>query len=163
MGIAVGVVGPEAGGAEAQRAVHALFHFREPQGWEQQLRTRLDAAASASGRVKIAEAGVLRAWAAARAVVGTIRSSAGAAVVLSLESRRRRDTGVDVRFGGTVFGNDYLLDGVSRRRAVAWANLRGRLGLHPIALSYGLTARTRAYEEEPSGFLFGTISLGFYW
>ena len=41
------------------------FHFREPQGWEQQLRTRLDAAASASGRVKIAEAGVLRAWAAA--------------------------------------------------------------------------------------------------
>lgn len=162
IGVAVGVVGPEAGGAEAQRAVHALFHFREPRGWDTQLRTRLDAAAAASGRWKLKDVGVFQLWTAAHAVLGTIRSSAGVEAAVSLQSRRQVDTGLDVRLGGTMVGNDYLLQGVNPRRAVAWANLRGRVGLHPFALSYGLTARTRAYAEEPSGFLFGSIGFGIY-
>jgi len=44
VGFTIGLVGPAAGGAGAQRLVHAIFRFREPEGWDQQLPTRIDLA-----------------------------------------------------------------------------------------------------------------------
>lgn len=163
-GMVIGVVGPLSGGEQAQRAVHRLLHFREPQGWDRQLPNRLEIAVWAARRFPVTPRHFpVQLWIEGRADIGTIRSSVSGATAVSLRSRRHPDTGLDLRVGASAVGNDYLLQGLTTRRVLGWASLRGSVGLHPLVLSYGLTARTRSYREEPSGFLFGSIGIGFYW
>lgn len=160
----VGVVGPLSGGEQAQRAIHHLLHFREPHGWEQQLPNRLEITVGAGRRFEVTPAhSPVQVSLEGRADVGTIRSSMSGATSVSLRSRRHPDTGIDLRVGASAAGNDYLLQGLTTRRLLGWASVRGSVGLHPIVLSYGLTARTRSYREEPSGFLFGSIGIGVCW
>ena len=160
----LGVVGPLSGGEQAQRAVHRLLHFREPRRWAEQLPNRADVAVGVGHRLLLTPPSApVGLWLEGDIDAGTVRSSVRGAAAFSLRSGGHPDTGLALRVGASAVGNDYLLQGLATRRLLGWASLDGSLVMHRVVLSYGLTTRTRSYEEEPGGFIFGTIGVGFYW
>ncbi|HEX6040615.1 lipid A deacylase LpxR family protein [Longimicrobium sp.] len=182
-GIEAGITGKPSLGQSVMEGYHQLLGFWKPVGWSHQLAFEPAASVTYGVEHRVAEArvgGVRMAdlTADAGASLGTLRTSARAGAELRAgtrlahpwRTRPGRGTSVYVRVGvrGEAVAHDLFLDGntfdsdaarVTRRPFVGQTRWGVGIAHGPASIEYRVTARTRAYGEEPGGHPYGTIEV----
>ena len=182
-GAEAGVTGRPSLGESVMEGYHRIAGFWKPVGWSHQLGFEPAAALRYGVEHRVAEArvGGVRAGdltAEAGASVGTLRTSAHAGAQLRAGTRLAhpwavrplRGTSVYVLAGarGEAVAHDLFLDGntfgggparVTRRPFVAETRWGVGITRGGTSVEYRVSARGRAYEEEPGGHPYGTIEI----
>jgi hypothetical protein len=164
-------------------AYHSLTGFWKPVGWSHQLAFEPAAALRYGVERQVAEARVGGArvaelTAGGGASLGTLRTAAYAGAQARAGTRlghpwavrRLHGTSVYALAGarGEMVAHDLFLDGntfggtaslVSRRPFVVYTRWGMGVTRGPLTVEYRVTARTRAYAEEPGGHPYSTIEI----
>lgn len=183
VGIEAGVTGEPSLAESVMEGYHRLAGFWQPVGWSHQLAFEPAAALryGVERQVATARIGGVRAGdltAEAGASLGTLRTSAHAGGQLRAGTRLAhpwalrslRGTSVYAVAGvrGEAVAHDLFLDGntfrggpprVTRRPFVAETRWGVGITLGGTTLEYRVSARGRAYEEEPGGHPYGTFEI----
>jgi hypothetical protein len=185
VGIEIGVTGPPSLGEAVHETWHRIAGFRDPQGWDQQLRfepgitVRYDEARllgelrAGGGRVLAlapewgAEAGNVR----TAAHVG-VRAAAGFRAPHPWSAAADRDSGPLAVYATAAarqeaVAHSLFLDGntfadgprVERSPLVFRYELGGGVRWRTVSLEYRAATRTREYETEPDGHTYSTLEL----
>lgn len=181
--VEAGVTGRPSLGEPVMETLHRIGGFWQPVGWSHQLAFEPAVAVRYGVERHVAEArvGGVRAGeltAGAGASVGTLRTAAYAGAQLRAgtrlahpwAARRLRGTSVYALAGarGEAVAHDLFLDGntfggtasmVDRRALVAYTRWGVGVTTGPLTLEYRVTARTRAYAQEPGGHPYSTIEI----
>jgi hypothetical protein len=181
--VEAGVTGQPSLGEPVMETLHRVAGFWQPVGWSHQLAFEPAVALRYGVERRVAEArvGGLRAGeltAGAGASLGTLRTAAYAGAQLRAgtrlahpwAARRLRGTSVYALAGarGEAVAHDLFLDGntfggtapmVDRRALVAYTRWGVGVTTGPLTLEYRVTARTRAYAQEPGGHPYSTIEI----
>jgi lipid A 3-O-deacylase len=179
--VEAGVTGKPSLGERVMEGYHRIAGFWEPMGWKHQLAFEPAAAVRYGVERRVAQAflGGVRAGDLtmnAGASAGTLRTSAHAGAELRAGTRLAhpwsvrplRGTSVYVLAGarGEAVAHDLFLDGntfgdaearVTRRPYVASSRWGVGVTHGGLSVEYRVTARTRAYDEEPGGHPYSTI------
>lgn len=182
-GIEAGVTGKPSLGESVMEGYHQLLGFWNPVGWSHQLAFEPAASLTYGVEHRVAEArvGGVRAadlTADAGGSLGTLRTSAHAGAELRAgtrlahpwRTRPGRGTSVYLRAGvrGEAVAHDLFLDGntftdgparVTRRPWVGQTRWGVGIAHGPASIEFRITARTRAYDEEPGGHPYGSVEL----
>lgn len=181
-GVEAGVTGRPSLAQSVMEGYHRLLGFWKPVGWSHQLAFEPAASVTYGLERRVAEArvGGVRAGdltAEAGASLGTLRTSAHAGAELRAgtrlahpwRTRPSRGTSVYLRVGvrGEAVAHDLFLDGntvgdsarVTRRPWVGRTRWGVGIAHGGVSLEYRVTARTRAYDEEPGGHPYSTIEV----
>jgi hypothetical protein len=182
-GIEAGVTGKPSLAQSVMEGYHELLGFWKPVGWSHQLAFQPAASVTYGVEQLVAEArvGGVRAadlTADAGAALGTLRTSAHAGAELRAgtwlahpwRTRAGRGTSVYLRAGvrGEAVAHDLFLDGslfggdtarVTRRPFVGRTRWGVGIAHGPASIEYRVTARTRAYDQEPGGHPYGTVEI----
>jgi len=185
VGIEIGVTGPPSLGEAVHEAWHRLAGFREPEGWDQQLRfepgvtVRYDEARllgelrAGGGRVLAmapewgAEAGNVRTSAhlGVRAAAGyraphpwsaAADRGSGPFAVYAVAAARQEAVAHSLFLDGNTFAEGPR---VERRPFVFRYEVGGGVRWRSLSLEYRSATRGREYETEPGGHTYGTFEL----
>jgi len=178
-----GVTGKPSLGQPVMESYHRVVGFWNPVGWRHQIAFEPALAVRYGVERRVAEArvGGVRAGeltADAGASLGTLRTAvhagaqarAGTRLAHPWAARRLRGTSVYALAGARAeaVGRDLFLDGntfggtesqVDRRALVAYTRWGVGMTSGPLTVEYRVTARTRAYDQEPGGHPYSTIEI----
>jgi lipid A 3-O-deacylase len=183
LAVEAGVTGKPSLGEPVMEGYHRIAGFWEPMGWKHQLAFEPAAAVRYGVERRVAEArvGGVRAGEltmGAGASAGTLRTAAHAGAELRAGTRLAhpwaarplRGTSVYVLAAarGEAVAHDLFLDGntfrdtparVTRQPYVASSRWGVGVARGGLSMEYRVTARTRAYDEEPGGHPYSTIEI----
>lgn len=177
LGIAMGLIGPEALGEGVQALVHDLTGSEPQAGWENQLRIAPTIQLRYRDGIRVTR-GPSDTWSLepfAQVLVGNVRAGMGAGVpvLYRMDPELRAPTrgfGAGLVVGGAWTAWDALLDRPPRRgsaveRIPGTGSLKAGLGYRAgaWAIAYSFTIRTREYRTQEEPHRFGTISLTREW
>jgi lipid A 3-O-deacylase len=174
----LGVTGKPSLGQPVMESYHRIVGFWKPIGWEHQLAFEPAAALRYGVERQLARSRSGDVTAGAGASLGTLRTAAyagaqarvGTRLAHPWAARRLHHTSVYALGGvrGEAVAHDLFLDGNTFGETEARVTRRPLLGQSlwgvgmtsgRLTLEYRVTARTRAYEEEPGGHPYSTIEI----